>query len=262
MFRVEYSRKKMTVAVILGMLASAIFVEVMLVTQSRTGWIAVASTLSIALLYGVIKNRRIFRTQATNLTVVLLISLLAVVIYTQHEKIYNRFAEEGRVAQTIITDFDIKNIPYTPLGQRLHLWHFGFNRFLEKPIFGWGPGTSVTKALKNGDFTTTMEKIEAKKLHKHPHLHNTYLITLVRLGIIGTLIVISAFIVLSYGILREYKSAKIDKHISFFYLASLLSFFIANLTMFRLFSQEDTALIYLIFGTIFSYRLASRKQIT
>lgn len=242
------------------LLISAIFIEAMLLTQSRTVWIAVAATLSLLFLYGGIKNIHLLRQKRIAITAAALTTLIVLFLYPHFQKITHSFARESTLAQNVSDKFDINKIPYSSLGRRFHLWHFGLNRLSEKPLIGWGPGTRVTRDLDRHDYGNKLENTEARLLQRHPHLHNTYLITLVRLGLIGALLITIAFVFFHRGIWLEYKKGNIDKQIFIFYLASTFAFLLGNMTMFRLFTQEDRTLIYLIFACAYSYRMASLKR--
>ena len=66
----------------------------------------------------------------------------------------------------------IEAIPYNSAGTRVHLWAFGLQKFVERPVFGHGPYNHhliIASDLQN----------------KHGYLHNSYLEMLVRLGLFG-----------------------------------------------------------------------------
>ena len=256
----KHSSIRIIGVIVIYLMAFTILFESMIITGSRTAWITVTIALLLSSLYFVYINTQLLKKNSYKIVIMSSIAIFSLFTYSHWNKINDRFHQEEKLAETLINNFDIKKVPYSSAGRRLHLWRFGFYRWLEKPILGWGPGTIVTKHISKDIFTNKYEKREATKLRIHPHLHNTYLITLVRLGIIGALIILTAFVFFNYSVWKEYKENNIDRYVIFFYVMSIVTFLMANHTQFRLFSQEDRALIYLMLGSIYSYRLAKLKR--
>lgn len=251
---------KLGLILFLYLISCAFLIEVMLLTQSRAAWFATIITLAGMLPIYVFRNRQLLRKQNFVVTCIVILSGSLVIFSINSDRITQRLYQESALAQSITYELDIDKIPYSSAGRRIHAWHLGIHRFFEKPVFGWGPGTSVTRDVTGRSYGHTKQYNIDRKVKTLSHLHNTYLIMLVRLGAFGTLIILLAFVVINYNIIREHHNYDMDRQIYLFYIASIIAFLIANFAIFRLFTQEDQTLIYLILGSAYSYRLARLKR--
>ncbi|NOH80829.1 O-antigen ligase family protein [Vibrio sp. RE86] len=77
----------------------------------------------------------------------------------------------------------------TSIGVRLDLWKYGFNKSKEVPIFGMGD-----EALESG-----IKTIPNRLASKQPHLHNQYIDTLSRYGVLGVIFLLGWLASTFYG---------------------------------------------------------------
>jgi O-antigen ligase len=234
--------------------------EIMLLTQSRSAWFAVGITLTLIAVFYSAKYYPLIGNKNTLILATIFMTVIAAVGYMHHEKVLSRISKESVIFIQLTNNFNIDNVPYSSLGSRIHLWHFGLKRWLEKPFFGWGPGTSVTTHIQRSDYGNSTENKEAQMLRRHPHVHNAYLAILIRFGVVGALIFVT-FVALIYKYAWiEQKKGTMDKQVFYFFTAALLTWLIANMAMYRVSTQEDRALLLLLFGFAYSYHLATLKR--
>ena len=84
---------------------------------------------------------------------------------------------------------ELKNqkVPVSSVGLRFHFNVYGLEKWLERPVIGWGPGTSRMLLMQH----------PLKAAHGFPHVHNTYLDAFLELGSIGGgLFAASAFLLI------------------------------------------------------------------
>jgi O-antigen ligase len=80
----------------------------------------------------------------------------------------------------VISD-DGRDVHHTSIGYRYHMLQFGQEKWVESPIFGWGPGAGQWVLEQQAD--SADERFAA--IHGYKHLHNNYLDFLVRFGLVG-----------------------------------------------------------------------------
>jgi len=154
----------------------ALMLQLLITTQSRITWIAALVVFPIVLLarLGATVRHRM------SLRVIVPLSLLAfgvvaVVIYRNIDTLSLRVNYENQ-AWAGVARWDLDEIPIeTAVGARAHLWYYGAGRWMERPLFGWGPSTQVTR-------------LATSPISQYSHLHNTYLEILVRFGLVGAVL--------------------------------------------------------------------------
>ncbi|NUW68986.1 O-antigen ligase family protein [Vibrio coralliilyticus] len=140
----------------------------LILTDSRGVWIA----YPIVALFVIYKVFNSF--SYTKLSVLTLIGLG--VAYFSFQPIIDE-----RIGLTL---YELKSIGQgnfdTSIGVRLQLWQFGVENWVEKPVLGLGD-----IMLEEG-----IGKIPARGAYHQPHLHNQFLDTLSRYGVVGMLVVL------------------------------------------------------------------------
>jgi O-antigen ligase len=78
-----------------------------------------------------------------------------------------------------------RNFGISPLSGREEVWRVGWHLFLERPILGYGLGTS-----------SELIRIEAYKFVRHQgmHFHSSYIMAMVELGLIGLVALMTAIV--------------------------------------------------------------------
>lgn len=158
------------------------------------------------------------------------ISLLSVSIILSLSFFYFSFQPESFVRKEIIE----KTVGET-FGGRFVVWEKGWQGFLERPFFGWGP--------ENFEFSFTKHYNPCMGTNRcgsdiwYDRAHNIIFDTLVTTGIFGTLAYLGIFISLFYILWRNYFQKKFDFWLSAIFTVLLISYFIQNLTVFDMVSS-------------------------
>jgi len=174
----------------------AVFLEAMVLSQTRSAWLAAVMVFPVALLA---RYRDWLRDYALkSLRGMAMLALAALVaglfIVKNSGPILSRMHAEPEAVASLAKGED--KIPQTiSIGVRFGLWRIGLRQWAERPFLGWGPGT--TKFLL-GQATTDPQ------LASHAHLHNLYLEILVRFGVLGGLLFASLILLLLHGVRQAY----------------------------------------------------------
>jgi len=110
---------------------------------------------------------------------------------------------------------DPAKVPVSSVGLRFHFVAYGFEKWLERPVIGWGPGTS----------RMLLQQHPLEAARRFPHVHNTYLDALVELGSIGGGLFAAAAVLLLGMLWRGRREGSIppDLAIFLFGVAAMLS---------------------------------------
>lgn len=133
--------------------------------------------------------------------------------------------EMATIDQAVTGNWD--QLPYDATGTRLHMINFGLERWAEAPWLGHGPGGLTTILQQSGG-----------ELSVYKHLHNVFIDSLARLGILGTVLLQGLFVAVLFAAWRAYRAGRVAIDVSFFVLGGLLLAFFANLTDLRLFGWD------------------------
>ncbi len=122
---------------------------VLIVTQSRAVWILVGIVLPFTLLLrvrGSVVTEYVHDHKITASVSLLVVVLMGGVLANYAGPVKKRLLSEQNTIEKILAR-DWGNIPLTSIGARVHLNRFGWQRWLEHPWFGWGPGINSTHDL-------------------------------------------------------------------------------------------------------------------
>jgi len=171
-------------------------IQILIITQSLTTWIALFIVFPPLLWIRIshwVKSKHITLWAYNSFAGLLIVMAAGILLYKNLNTIEKRISSQMETVNHLLP-LDLEEIPYTGgLGIRVHIYMYGLNRFLERPFFGWGPGTEITKLLD-------------KSQRILDHLHNTYLEVLVRFGGIGMLFMIGVMWCIIRSLWGGYKS--------------------------------------------------------
>jgi len=232
---------------------AAILGEMLFLTQSRS----VLLSLTVILpLMGLIKlwrtpNRAVRRRGMVMATAVIFgVAALAI---ANRGAIITRFHKTSETVQGMAT-FELKKIPKTSLGRRVRLYSFGGHMWLERPIWGWGSGFEATTMGANAP----LDPIASRRYY--PHLHDGYLETLVRFGIVGFGLAGLLAFFLARDLWRAWRNGDLPLDMGLFLVASGLLAALTNLTDYRLTHKPYAFYTILLLGLVYGYVLKSRKR--
>ncbi|BAU50341.1 polymerase [Sulfurifustis variabilis] len=154
----------------------ALVIQMLLITQSRISWIAVVVIGSVTALLTISqaykKGFPVSRAR-TLLALAVVGGSIIFVLFVNRDVIGLRYTQYLHSAEALSRTSDhAHDVADDPVEIRVELLRHGIERWRERPLFGWGPGTRVAPTIKS-----VPEGIG--------HLHNTYLEILVRLGLLG-----------------------------------------------------------------------------
>jgi len=215
--------------------------QILLHSGSRTAWLAFAmiSTIFLPWIYLIGKGRfRLFRLHKTRLLLVIVICLSTIGLLLVNARLVERRLKSViRHDVETITDLlslNLKNIPFqnldkkpvrSSIARRIILLYYGGLLLSERPWLGYGTEVDLQKLIsaKSGN----------KKISKRNHLHNGFLIVLLRFGLIGGSIFFLAGLYLLHGLIQAYRSEKLSRDLFLFLLGALLITAMTGLTGFR-----------------------------
>jgi O-antigen ligase len=227
----------------------ALMVGGLLASQSRGSWIAALLVVPPAV---VLRYRASWRRPARGGRIVLAAAVVAIavtaaLVYGYRDVIKHRMLWEDDTLRAVIT-LDEANIPYSAkssLGVRFHLTRLGLERFAERPVFGWGPGSSQM----------LIERDPRPALHQWVDLHNSYLEILVRLGAIGAALFAAGALLTVRALRKAGEAGAVDRG-WFWFLAGVLALTaIWSVTDFRMIHTDWRFYWWLFGGIVYTFRL-------
>lgn len=143
-------------------LLSAFFSVALMVTYSRSAWIAVFFSLIFCLLFLWKQDKTWSQFGLVALFAIAVSS--SVLVYSEHEFVFSRFDVQGRLEQKSVQE-------------RKSGYGEAWNVFLRRPFLGYGPNADLVAA-------STEEKTNAPV----QSVHNVFVLALIDLGLIGVVI--------------------------------------------------------------------------
>jgi O-antigen ligase len=149
----------------------AFAVEVLLITQSRISWMA-AALVGPPVAWLAIRHMWAKSMIQTLLMIAPVGGLILLVLLANRDIISQRLQQSAESMDVVSTRQVTGDAAKDPFAIRAQLVRHGIERWLERPLFGWGPGTQVAPGAQS-------LPVQVK------HLHNAYLELLARLGLVG-----------------------------------------------------------------------------
>ncbi|MES9993407.1 MAG: O-antigen ligase family protein [Candidatus Thiodiazotropha sp.] len=252
----EQQSDRLTTAVRLGLtlLATLFFTQGVIISQSRGVWLAILIALpSLFLTMRYAAPRRQAIKIRLRYPLIGLIAISAVIVTVNWNTISQRIASESEGWNTIVNQ-GLDEAPLDASSYRLHLWQFGLRKWLERPFFGWGPGT--THALVEAENNIALQDPPGSSFD---HLHNAYLEVVFQLGLLGILLIALISGVMISKLVDSYRK----KRLSIYFLAFLASNFVLiaiySLTDFRHLHWNWRFYWLIIAGATLAFDLVSRR---
>ncbi|MEW8052096.1 MAG: O-antigen ligase family protein [Candidatus Thiodiazotropha sp.] len=234
------------------LLAILFFTQGLIISQSRGVWLSFLFALPMLFLtlryagparkHGPIRLRY---------PLIGLTAIIALILAMNWNTISQRITSESHEWSVIVND-GLDNAPLGSSSYRLHLWQFGLRKWLERPFFGWGPGT--THALVEAENDIALQDPPGSSFD---HLHNAYLEVVFQLGILGIVLIALISGVMISKLMESYR----QKRLSIYFLAFLMSNFmliaIYSLTDFRHLHWNWRFYWLIIAGTTLAFGLAA-----
>jgi len=160
-------------------------------TRSRGGWLAAAVVIPPTL---VVRYRGAGRADLGDRRMALaglaaLVLLAGVLAPSAVSTVAQRLSEEAPAGHAVLAG-ELDEIPESSIAFRVHVQRFGLESWLARPLVGWGPG-STEYLIAHSDDPSLLHPVVGGGRAWLDHLHNTYLEALVRLGLVGTLLLLA-----------------------------------------------------------------------
>jgi O-antigen ligase len=184
--RIWYSRYPwITRSLWLAAIYVALFM--LLASQARAAWLAaglIIPAMLVAFWFHTVRD--VSRNRAAALFPMgLAIVLLLAIVAGSFGPIQSRLKTERHTAKALLHgQRPPTGRPSNSLSKRYQVQVFGFQKWLERPLLGWGPGTGeyLIAHSDNPELRVSLKNGGEMWL---THFHNTYLESLVRLGVVG-----------------------------------------------------------------------------
>lgn len=151
-----------------------------------------------------------------------------------------------------------QNLPRTSIGYRLDVQRFGFEQWLKRPVFGWGPRTS--KYLIEHSGRPELLHPVKRGVIWISHLHNTYLEILVAFGLCGAVILMAAVALLVDSVRHGRRAGCISPDLALFLYGSLGLLALWSIFNFRVLHTDERAYWLLLAGMLYTFRLHGYRQ--
>jgi O-antigen ligase len=211
------------VRVLLWLMLYLLMLWALIAVQARAAWAAgavIGLFFFARLIHGTLRRRTGGNLQH-ELTIALIFLVGTVVILGVFaDTISNRLLEEHGRYELLIRE-DVATIEDRSVATRMFMIGVGWSAWLDRPLFGWGPGSSK-HLISQADIP--------KEFQGNSELHNNYLEILVRLGIIGALLFFGFWFWLIVRFAKCVRTQKIPIDMGGFVISVSLLFFIVNFT--------------------------------
>lgn len=197
--------------VMVWLLATTLSGAGLVYSQSRSAWLAAVLVLPLIFFY------QFYRMKKLQIKPVVLIGVLLVGISFM-TNLPTVVEKRLFLSDDIIHNENVK----LSINARLLLYKLSWEKWQERPWFGYGPGTS--KVIIN------QAEDEFPEIGIWDHFHNFALDIMFQLGIVGMLFYSASFYLIIQQIFRAQKHGRIDRHYFLFALVGLILMVIAGLS--------------------------------
>ncbi|NNC23953.1 O-antigen ligase family protein [Salinisphaera sp. USBA-960] len=229
------------------LLFAGLLCEMIVLTQSRAvlmSLVVLAPALVIVKIW--LQSTRQKRMVAVSVFVVF-IAVAVALIFAHRGSVENRLHGTAKTLHGMQT-LQLDQVPKTSLGKRMYLYNFGGHRWLDKPVFGWGPGIEAATVFADAP-------IDPKTNAHFPDLHNGYLEVLVRFGVVGFLLSLTMTGCLLIGLYRAWQRGFVRTDMVAFLTFSSILGALVNLTNFRLVHMAYRFYVIFLVGLVFAHEL-------
>jgi O-antigen ligase len=225
---VTVARGRQAILIGLAVLAMLFFTQGLIASQSRGVWLSILVALPVALLtlrLGRAHGRLYSWRHLAVLTGIL--ALTSLVLLLNWNTITQRMQYERQELGVVVSE----GLEAAPLGSstyRLHLWKFGLEKWLEKPLLGWGPGSTHAMIEAENDIT-----LRDQAGSSFDHLHNAYLEVLFQLGLAGIVLMTAVGALMLWMTIHAYRKQRLSIYLLAFLLSNFVLIAVYSLTDFR-----------------------------
>jgi O-antigen ligase len=240
----------------LWLIALAILVQGLIMTQSRAAW---STAILVIPLVTILRYRNRERTRgfAVGLIGSVLLGGAALVVINLQTVTTRLSQEKEMFAAAWRGDFEA--VPSAGFGVRVHTFRFGAAKWLERPLFGWGPGSTEYLISHSGLPQLRHSVLVEGQWKEGPtwldHLHNTYLEILVGFGLVGAFLMLSVLGLLVRSLVVAHRQGRVPLDYAWFLTGTLGLMAIWSLSDFRLLHPDWRSYWILIGGIAATFHL-------
>ncbi|MGB5468189.1 MAG: O-antigen ligase family protein [Sedimenticolaceae bacterium] len=213
-------------------------------SQSRSAWLTALIVLPpialASLLAGIKSKRAVFGAALT----LLVIGVIALYQLAQTDLVQRRIQVQADAVVQAMSE-ESKDAATAGVGLRLAMYRVFWEKWSQRPIFGWGPG-KMTQALDDSG-------VNALSRDRFVHFHSSYFSVLFGFGIVGGAFVAAMFILLFRQILCSHRQGAMPQDLFLFLLGSLLVILLGALVNEPLQGANGPYLVSLLGGIAYSY---------
>ena len=232
--------------------------ETFILGRSRGAWISALVVIPVITLLrfkGSLRNNPLelrYRISFLALAVVILLF----VIFAGSKSIKERVsAELPMIRAALKGEFD--KIPTKGFGVRVQALRYGLSKIKERPLLGWGPG-STKYLISESNNPHLLHPLAEGKYAWIDHLHNTYLEILFRFGLVGGVIFVLLIYLLLKPIILAIHENSLPRDIGLFVVGTFALIAVWSLSDFRLLHHDWRNYWLLIAGI--AYGLGSIRE--
>jgi len=231
----------------------AALLQGLIVDSSRAAWLACVLVFPVALLWryrtsiSTMSGRRRLELAAGGGAVLLAFVAL---VWLNLPALKERLGREHHAMLAMLT-LDPAKVPPTSVGLRFHFNVYGLQKWLERPIVGWGPGTSRMLLMQH--------PLEAA--HGFPHVHNTYLDALVELGSIGGGLFAAAAVLLLGMLWRGQRAGSVPADLAIFLFGAVAMLSIWSLSNVRYDHVDGRHYHLMLAAMIYTFHLFAKRAL-
>ncbi len=224
-------------------------IQGIIVSQTRAVWLSLIVVFFMLIIAKLAFFKRLGAMKSV-LVVVLVGGVLATTGYLNRSVLQSRFSAEIDTTSAIFSgEFGKikarnKRGNIKPIGVRYHMILFGIEHWLENPLFGMGPG--ITRPLVRDQW---------KLSRPFTHLHDSYIEMLLRLGLVGTGLILVLLILLVRDAKKARNQGRMDSDLFHLLVIALALHLLVSFTNFRMLNGDWRYYWFLFGGILFTFSL-------
>lgn len=233
-----------------------------LASQSRATWLGLTAALVIAIVLLLLipnsaASARKWRLRALCMTAATLILTVTIGIlaFDADDRVAKRISSEHiSIAELASTaDITTNENPNTSITVRVASWGAAWHWFQERPLFGWGAGTTKDLIQQSEFFSDSFKS-------KFGHLHNSFVESLVAHGLVGSLVLGGLAIWIGAATVLGFKRGVVPGDVFIFAWAFFFFWLTVNLFESYILYPTGQYINATVVGFIYSFYLRSRLR--
>ncbi|WP_226703885.1 O-antigen ligase family protein [Microbulbifer elongatus] len=238
------------------LLAVAICITALLLTQTRGVWVGMLFALVVITCAGIVTLRKHFHSHRRYIAAATIATGSAAVLagYLSLGDIVSQRLQAEQETIALVQQGDTESIPFNSAGIRIHTWEEALKWIAERPLVGWG-GNGRSLIF---DYSKNLPD-EIKQ--NFGHLHNSYLDLMVNFGLLGLLLLAALVYWLLSRCLRYYRAGLISGSNLVFCLSFTVFFGVINLFESYLFYDSGRYVLALAGGGLLTQLWSAKRQL-